>query len=640
MIFSPYCFSLLLIVPTYSFAFFNQMTHKTDTLLFSQKKYYPFSKKYHKGYLYLNNLNRTTDPNGNNNDNKYTPLPSSQEEDAFDFEYIEKILKGLTGQKKTIIIQQPFYLKKQNIPLFNNNDDYNDENDEFDDQTQKKVFFPSNNEFRKERFLKQRQFKNNNDENEEDDENVMDSFEKIKKQKNSKSENFEVIKKFPTKFKDIGGYANIKMELMQCIDLMCNYKKYSKYNLRVPKGLIFEGPPGNGKTLFAKALAGESNVGFISVSGSEFNEKYVGVGASRIRELFQLAKKNIPCIVFIDEIDALGRKRSGDGEQSTAEKDSTLNELLIALDGFKNISGIFVIGATNRIDLLDPALVRPGRIDKHIYIGNPDTITRTHILNIHIQGKPYNSTDISITDLTEFTAGLSCAQIENLLNESLLYALLNKREQIEKNDVDFIMSKIMTGWMATPHQFTDDMLFKIMVHEMGHVITGLSFKNHPKVSKVVVNLYSPTSPAYTIFENSGGISGNIHTKEALKEHLVILLAGRVAEEQLFGISITTGAINDFEEAHKLAEKMVLYYGMGKKPIYPQHSDAYKKIIDDEVFLLLEEAYTTAKNIIMQNMNFIIKGAKQLFQEKIIHHDGLVYLLQSCNDTENTEDCIL
>lgn len=438
----------------------------------------------------------------------------------------------------------------------------------------------------------------------------------------TRSENFEVIKKSPLSFKDIGGYDKIKLELNQCIDILTNYSKYTPYNVRVPKGLIFEGPPGNGKTLLAKALAGEAQTGFIAVSGSEFQEKYVGVGASRIRELFKLAKDNIPCIVFIDEIDALGRKRSSDGDVSGNERDSTLNELLVALDGFKNTSGIFVIGATNRADLLDPALVRPGRIDKRIFIGNPDRETRKAILNIHSRGKPYDSTVI-MEDVIDVTNGLSGAQIENLVNEAMLNALRYDRKAFTSVDLDIVLNKIIAGWQPNDHQFTQNMIDQIAIHELGHAVVGMLSKHHAKMTKVIINLSAPKSPAYTVFESS---ASSIMTREALFEHLMILLAGRIAEETFFGISVTTGAINDFEEALKLAERMVSYYGMGKKLIYPSMSEKYKEMIDDEVATIISDAYGYSEFVIRNAKELIREGANILQENGVLKAEALVELM--------------
>ena len=441
-----------------------------------------------------------------------------------------------------------------------------------------------------------------------------ETFEQYKRRTTTKkSENFEVITNYHTTFKDIGGYDNIKLELNQCVDILKNYTKYSKYNVRVPKGLILEGPPGNGKTLIAKALAGEAKVAFIPVSGSQFQDKYVGVGSNRIRELFELAKKHVPCIIFIDEIDAVGRKRSGDGETSGSERDSTLNELLVALDGFKNVSGVFIIGATNRVDLLDPALIRPGRIDKKIYIGEPDSKTRKAVLDIHTTGKPYDNS-VKISDLVDLTNGLSCAQIENLVNEAMLNALRYGRKEMTYSDIEDIMNKMMVGWQPTEHQFTNNIIDHIAIHEMGHVVLGLLSKHHSKVSKVTINLSSPNSPAYTVFESS---ISNIYTREGLFEHLMILLSGRIAEEVFYGVSVTTGAINDFEEALKLAERMVVYYGMGKNVIYPRNSEKYKQMVDDEVLTLINNAYSYSEFIIRNSKDFISETSEILKRDKII-----------------------
>jgi cell division protease FtsH len=468
-------------------------------------------------------------------------------------------------------------------------------------------------------------FGNNDDDNngrfEEDEQTGRSRYVESKK---TKSKNFEAIKNFNVFFKDVGGYENIKQELRQCLDILKNYQKYTKYNVRIPKGLILEGPPGTGKTLLAKALAGESNCSFIPVSGSDFQEKYVGVGSTRIKELFELAKKNIPCIIFIDEIDAVGRKRSSDGESSSNERDSTLNSLLVELDGFKNNTGIFLVAATNRLDLLDAALTRPGRIDKKIFIGLPDSATRKAIINIHISGKPYCDS-IGIDELVEVTEGFSGAQIENLLNEAMLNALRMNNTQFCYKDFDFVLNKMMAGWQPNDHEFTTDIIDHIAIHEMGHAIVGLLSKHHSKVSKVVINLSSPKSPGYTVFEGS---TSNIYIREALFEHLMILLAGRIAEEVFYDVSVTTGAINDFEEALKLAEKMIIYYGMGSNIIYPSLSEKYKELIDNEVVNLLNDAYKCAHVLIQNAKEFISETSEILKQDKIIKVDKLNELLQT------------
>lgn len=451
----------------------------------------------------------------------------------------------------------------------------------------------------------------------DDNDNEGDDFESFKRggprSNKKKSKHFEIVSDIPYSFKDVGGYDNIKLELDQCIDILTNYTKYANFNVRVPKGLIFEGPPGNGKTLLAKALAGESKSNFISVSGAEFQEKYVGVGASRVRELFDFAIENRPCIIFIDEIDAIGRTRSGDGETSSSERDNTLNELLVNLDGFKNATGIFLIGATNRADLLDPALMRPGRVDKRIYINNPDETTRKAIFDIHIKGKPCDNT-ISIDNLVENSNGLSGAQIENLLNEAMLLAIRNDRGYFNSTDIDVILNRMLVGYQPNAHDFTQNIIDHIAIHELGHGVVGHLVKHHAKMKKIIINLSAPSSPGYTLFEPS---QSGLNTREALFEHLMILLAGRIAEEVIYGVSVTTGAINDFEEALKLAQKMIVYYGMGKKIIYPYMSDAYKEKIDDEVIDLINQAYECAEFIVRNCKDLVIEGADLLKETQLI-----------------------
>lgn len=532
--------------------------------------------------------------------------------------YYEKYIKRLNSKNITIQTQEIMgnddifsYLPEENIQKINGNETT---------PTKFRIII-NKNLFSSLNFQEPENDLNSNDyDYDENDENYRNTFYP----KTKKSKNFEVMNKSPIKFKDVGGYDSIKAELNQCIDILKNHTKYSKYNVRVPKGLIFEGPPGNGKTLIAKALAGETKNSFIPVSGAEFQEKYVGVGAMKIRELFELAKKNIPCIIFIDEIDALGRSRGSDGETASAERDNTLNELLVSLDGFKNSSGIFVIGATNRADLLDKALLRPGRIDKRIYIGNPDQKTRKAIIDIHLKGKPRENNVIE-EDLVDLTAGFSGAQIENILNEAMLNALRYGREHISNQDIDIVFNKMLAGWQPVDHQFTNDIIDHISIHELGHAIVGLFSKHHAKVSKVVINLSSPTSPAYTVFETA---NSNIYTREALFEHLMILLSGRIAEEVFYGVSVTTGAINDFEEAFKLADKMITYYGLGERIIYPSNSETYKEMIDDEISTLIEDAYKYAEFIIQNSKDFILEGAELLKEKKTIKAEELNELMNT------------
>ena len=435
------------------------------------------------------------------------------------------------------------------------------------------------------------------------------------KSNNDDKHNFEVIKNNKFNFSSIGGYSNIKDELNQVLDLLHNKKKYEKFNVRIPRGLIFEGPPGNGKTLLAKGFCGEANMSFIAVSGSEFTEKYVGVGASRIRELFETAKENCPCIIFIDEMDALARKRGNDMANSNSEKDQTLNQLLINMDGFDNENDIFVIGSTNRIDLLDNALLRPGRMDKKIYIGNPDSETRKEILKIHLYKKPIDKL-INIDSIVEMTGGYSGAQIENLLNEVMLYVLRNNRELIEWYDLEHINNRILSGWQDKESKFSTEIIDRIIVHELGHAIVGFLSKDHANVMKVVLNMNSPTSPGYTVFENNDEDS-NIYTKDGLISHLMVLLGGRIAEEIYYGYSVTSGAKQDLERAYELSKTMIINYGMGEKNIYPDLSDKSKYLIDQEISKVLMEANEMSYKIIEENKDVINSLIEKLKEKKLL-----------------------
>ena len=556
----------------------NENIRKIENILANNKNYSPYKK-----YNLKKNINNT-DTNIDTNTNltkilqdlneQFINIYNSQSDIEDDFDYFENFNKNKKNKKNG-------YIDETGVFRYNINNKKKSDNQNIN--------------------------QNNNDE-----------F--------SSENNFEIIKNSKYSFKDIGGYDKIKLELLQSADLLLNHEKYQKFNVRTPKGIIFEGPPGNGKTLMAKCFSGELNISFIPVSGSEFSEKYVGVGASRVRDLFKLASNNKPCIIFIDEIDAVARKRGNDMVSSNSEKDQTLNQLLINLDGFKSYDGIFLIGATNRIDLLDPALIRPGRIDKNIFIGNPDSKTRTDIINIHLKGKPIDE-DITISYIVEMTSGFSGAQIENLLNEAMLHALRDNREIINLKDLDYIANRIMVGFQATENKYSDETITRIAIHEMGHAIVGFFSAEHSNLVKVILNLWSPKTPGYTIFENSDEDS-NIYTKNNLFSHLMVLLGGRIAEEVFYGYSVTTGAKKDLEEAYSLAQNMILHYGMGSKTIYPDMSDKSKYLIDQEINKLLIDAQNNAICIIENSKDLIIDCSDILKSKNILKPEDIFNIINS------------
>ncbi len=567
----------------------------------------------------LNNFNKNVlFCQKNNNNDKLRHLD-------FELEKIKIKMNQIKNEKRKLLVNTNL-----NNTIDDEDDEYNDDDDEDEDDEDfanefsgepedhykninSDIFFPSNN-------FKNNNLQNNNNFNRK---KYMESFyqkyDTNNEKKNLKSENFEVIKDSSYNFKNVGGYDTIKEELLQSADILINFEKYSKFNVRVPKGLILEGPPGNGKTLIAKCFSGEINVGFIPVSGAQFQEKYVGVGASRVRELFKLAQDNTPCVVFIDEIDAIGRKRSTD-DNSQPERDSTLNELLVNLDGFKKSNGIFVMGATNRVDLLDQALIRPGRIDKKIYVGNPDRETRKAILSIHLKGKPINF-DVNIDNLIELTNGFSSAEIENFLNEAMLYALRKNRSYINMNDFEIIANRILVGFQSFENKLSKDILLQVAVHEMGHALVGL-FTNYKKLIKVTINLWSPKSLGFTLFEPDE-YKKNLITKEELIYELMVLLGGRVAEEIIYENKYSSGASHDLEQTRKIAENMIVNLGMGLKVVMPYNSEKYKELIDKEIEELIGTAYQRTKWMLLNSKLLLLECAELLAVEREITPDVIL-----------------
>uniref|UniRef100_A0A6C0K4G5 AAA+ ATPase domain-containing protein n=1 Tax=viral metagenome TaxID=1070528 RepID=A0A6C0K4G5_9ZZZZ len=415
-------------------------------------------------------------------------------------------------------------------------------------------------------------------------------------------------------FQSVGGYNGVKMELLQVIDILKNSSKYEEYGIRMPRGVLLEGPTGNGKTLMARAFAGEIEIPIIPTSGAEFNEKYVGVGASRIRELFNFAKENEPCIIFIDEIDALAKKRSNNEDGASDERSQTLNQLLVALDGFTVKHNVIVMGATNRIDILDPAVIRPGRMDKIIHVPNPDTETRREIVTIHLKNKPIN---VTMDEIVDMTTGMNGAQIENMLNEATLTGIRKELLPIDYSILEDTRNRIVMGQSIGKMNISDATLRRVAVHEIGHLLMALNSSHFDRPSKVTVDSSVFSSLGYTVFEKKD-VDQGFFLREYLHDHLKVLLGGRVAEETVYGTSVSSGALSDLETAFEVAKKMIMGYGMGTHIIYPHFSETYKKRIDQEIHHLINNAYLQTREYLRNHKPLLEALAEKLTEKKTLY----------------------
>ena len=441
----------------------------------------------------------------------------------------------------------------------------------------------------------------------------------------AKAANKEDIK---VRFSDVAGAEEEKQELVEVVEFLKDPKRFTKLGARIPAGVLLEGPPGTGKTLLAKAVAGEAGVPFFSISGSDFVEMFVGVGASRVRSLFEDAKKAAPAIIFIDEIDAVGRQRGVGLGGGNDEREQTLNQLLIEMDGFEGNEGIIVIAATNRSDVLDPALLRPGRFDRKVLVGRPDVKGREAILKVHAKNKPL-ADDVDLKLVAQQTPGFVGADLENVLNEAALVAARRNKSIIDASDIDEAEDRVIAGPSKKDKTVSQRERELVAYHEAGHTIVGLVLSNARVVHKVTI---VPRGRAGGYMIALPKEDQMLLSKEDMKEQLAGLMGGRVAEEIIFNVQ-TTGASNDFEQATQMARSMVTEYGMSEKlgPVQyegnhamfgaqsPQKSiseqTAYE--IDEEVRSLLNEARNKAAEIIQSN-----RETHKLIAEALLKYETL------------------
>ena len=450
-------------------------------------------------------------------------------------------------------------------------------------------------------------------------------------------------------FKQVAGLSEEKEEVAELIDFLKNPKKFQKLGARIPKGVLLVGPPGTGKTLLARAVAGEANVPFYYISGSEFVELFVGVGASRVRDMFKQAKQNAPCLIFIDEIDAVGRQRGAGLGGGHDEREQTLNQLLTEMDGFGANEGIIIIAATNRPDVLDPALLRPGRFDRQVQVNLPDCKGRKEILAVHAENKIF-AKGVKLENIAERTVGFSGADLENLLNEAALLAVRRDKEAITMSEIDEAHDRVLMGPAKKSKKYTENDKKLVAYHEAGHAVLGIKLDGANEVQKITIiprgyaGGYTMMLPKEERFTS---------TKKELLERIVGLLGGRVAEEMIFN-EVTTGAHNDFEQATKIARAMVTEYGMSSLgPVQLEQQEGsvflgrdYNKSrnfsskvayeIDQEMRSIIDECYKKAEKILKENKDLLDLIANTLLERETITKEQIDYLVMYGNLPEEDE----